>query len=131
LPLDGQYQLDAHGPGNITDLVLRVLPAIYATCDIEGQPMDFSPENIFQMFVSNGSKPGFWIVRTTWGNTCAKVTSVGELTGPPPYYGNPKVFAEIYNRATGEMIDRNTKIPVPGTYKTWRLIDAPEWAPSE
>ena len=42
------------------------------------------------MFVANERQP-FWLRRTTWGNTCAKVVEVGEFKGPPPYYGNPKV----------------------------------------
>lgn len=90
--------------------------------------MDFSSENVFEMFVRNGNEAGFWIKRTTWANTCAKVVSVGEFKGSPPYFGNPKVFAEIYNLDTGALIDPNGKISVPGTYKTWRRIDPPEWA---
>lgn len=90
--------------------------------------MEFSDKNIFEMFVENGSRPGFWLRRTTWGNSCAQVVSVGEFKGPPPYYGNPKVLADIFDLATGELKERSTKLPVPGTYKTWRQIDPPEWA---
>jgi hypothetical protein len=89
---------------------------------------DFSDQNVFQMYVANGQKPGFWLRRTTWGNSCAQVTSVGEFKGPPPYYGNPAVHADIYDLRTGELKEIGAKIPVPGTYKTWRLIDPPDWA---
>lgn len=89
---------------------------------------DFSPENVFQMYIANGRKPGFWLRRTTWANTCAQVTSVGELKGPPPYYGNPKVFADFYDLSSGELKESRARIPAAGTYKTWRQIDPPDWA---
>jgi hypothetical protein len=59
-------------------------------------------QNVFEMFVEFGQKPGFWLRRTTWGNTCAKVVSVGKFKGPPPYYGNPPVLADIFDLHTGE-----------------------------
>lgn len=89
---------------------------------------DFSELNVFQIYVANGEQPGFWLRRTTWGNTVAKVMSVGPLTGPPPYYGNPQVRADLYDLASGEVKERNVRIPVPGTYKTWRQIEPPPWA---
>ncbi|MGB3470856.1 MAG: hypothetical protein WBA51_08550 [Erythrobacter sp.] len=89
---------------------------------------EFADHNVFQMYVTNGEQPGFWLRRTTWSNTCARVTSVGEFKGPPPYYGNPQVHADIYDLRTGKLKEKDVKIPVPGTYKTWRLIDPPDWA---
>ena len=89
---------------------------------------EFSDQNVFQIYVANGEKPGFWLRRTTWGNTCAHVTAVGEFTGAPPYYGNPTVLADIYDLRTGALKEKGAKIPVPGTYKTWRLIDTPAWS---
>lgn len=89
---------------------------------------DFSDLNIFQMYAANGGRLGFWVRRTTWGNTCARVTFVGEFKGPPPYYGNPVVRADIYDLQTGELREKDAKLPVPGTYKTWRQIDPPSWA---
>lgn len=88
---------------------------------------DFSDLNVFQMFVANGERPGFWLRRTTWGNTCAQVTSVGPFKGPSPYYGNPVVTADIYDLLTGELKERGARVAVPGTYKTWRQIDPPSW----
>lgn len=76
---------------------------------------DFSDLNVFQMFVANGERPGFWLRRTTSGNTCAQVTSVGPFNGPPPYYGNPLVSADIYDLLTGELKERGARIAVPGT----------------
>lgn len=52
-------------------------------------------QNVFQMFVANDG-PGFWVRRTTWGETCARVVCVGALTGPEPYYGNPSVLMDVY-----------------------------------
>lgn len=84
--------------------------------------------NVFEMYVEHGKEPGFWLRRTTWGNTCAKVTSVGKLNGKPPYYGNPEVRADIFDLRTGELKESDAAIAVPGTYKTWRWIDPPEWS---
>lgn len=89
---------------------------------------EFSDLNVFQMYVANDRKPGFWLRRTTWGNTVAKVVSVGELTGHAPYYGNPKVHADIFNFRTGKLKEAGARIPAAGTYKTWRQIDPPAWA---
>jgi hypothetical protein len=83
--------------------------------------------NIYQMYVEHNKKPGFWIRRTTWGNTCAKVTSVGPLKGRPPYYGNPEVLADVFNIHAGTLVEKDAVVPVPGTYKTWRWVDPPEW----
>ena len=90
------------------------------------QSADFSDRNIFEMCVANGG-PGFWIRRTTWGATCARVLGVGRFTKPAPYFGNPPVVMDVYSLA-GELKDELAKVSVPGTYKTWRKIDAPDWA---
>ena len=89
---------------------------------------DFSDLNIFQMYAANEGRSGFWLRRATWGSTCARVTLVGEFKGPPPYYGNPIVLADIYDLRTGELKEKDTRLPVPGTYKTWLQIDPPTWA---
>ena len=47
------------------------------------------------------------------GNTCAKVVEVGQFKGPPPYYGNPKVFADIYDLRTGTLKKARARLPVP------------------
>ncbi|MCO4322301.1 DUF5710 domain-containing protein [Aliidiomarina quisquiliarum] len=84
--------------------------------------------NIYQMYVEHWRKPGFWVQRTTWGNTIAKITFVGELTGKPPYYGNPKVIATVYDIHTGEVKDQDFVIDTAGTYKTWRWVQPPKWS---
>ena len=89
---------------------------------------NFSELNVFQMYPANGEQPGFWLRRTTWSNMCARVTSVGQFKGPPPYYGNPPVMADIHDLHSGELKDSNVRIPVPGTYKSWRQIEQPVWA---
>lgn len=88
----------------------------------------FADLNVFQMYVANNHQLGFWLCRTTWQDTCAQVVAVGEFKGPPPYFGNPVVLADIFDLKTGAVRERRVKLPVPGTYKTWRQIDAPSWA---
>lgn len=85
--------------------------------------------NVFEMFVAHGG-PGFWVRRTTWDATCARVVRVGALTGPPPYYGNPSVIMDVYS-LDGSLKDAAAQLPVPGTFKTWRQIEAPDWAVDE
>jgi hypothetical protein len=91
--------------------------------------MDFGDRNVFEMAVANDG-PGFWIRRTTWGNTCARVVGIGRFTKPAPYFGNPPVVMDVYSLA-GELKDELASVQVPGTYKTWRKIDPPEWAASK
>ena len=82
--------------------------------------------NVFEMFEAHGGA-GFWVRRTTWGTTCARVIRLGRVTGPAPYFGNPSVLMDVYS-LDGEFKDGPVQLPVPGTYKTWRQIDAPAWA---
>ena len=87
---------------------------------------DFSDQNVYEMFLANEG-PGFWVRRTTWGRTCARVLGIGLMTKPPPYCGNPPVVMDVYS-LDGDPKDRLAQLPVPGTYKTWRKIEAPSWA---
>lgn len=82
--------------------------------------------NVYQMWFVTQPET-LWITRTTWANLCAKVTFVGEVKGPSPYYGNPVVKADVYN-AAGQCTQCETDISAPGTYKTWRQISEPHWA---
>ena len=88
--------------------------------------MQFSQHNIFQMIANHGGV-GFWVWRTTWDATIARVVKVGPFTGPAPYYGSPKVLIDVYSK-DGRLRDGVAVMSVPGTYKTWRLIDPPDWA---
>ncbi|RVL83952.1 hypothetical protein CN140_12510 [Sinorhizobium meliloti] len=83
-------------------------------------------QNVFEMFIENGG-PGFWVRRITWGGTCARVIRVGEMTKPAPYFGNPSVLIDVYS-LSGNLKEELATLPVPGTFKTWRKIDAPPWA---
>jgi hypothetical protein len=84
--------------------------------------------NVFEMLVNAGG-PGFWIRRTTWENTVAWVVGAGAITAAHPYYGNPSVLMDVYGD-DGVLKDALAAVPVPGTYKTWRLVDPPDWAAS-
>jgi hypothetical protein len=85
-----------------------------------------SGKNVFEMYISNGG-PGFWIRRTTWGATCARIIRVGKMTKPAPYFGNPSVLMDVYT-LEGTLKQGLAQAPVPGTYKTWRKIPPPSWA---
>jgi len=84
--------------------------------------------NVFEMLV-NAGEPGFWMRRTTWGNTVARVVGVGALTAGAPYFGNPSMLMDVYGD-DGVRKDSLAAVPVPGTYKTWRLASPPGWAAS-
>lgn len=83
-------------------------------------------QNVYEMFVENGG-PGFWIRRITWGGTCARVIRLGEMTKPPPYFGSPSALMDVYS-LEGALKEGLAQVRVPGTYKTWRKIEAPPWA---
>lgn len=87
----------------------------------------FSPINVYQMFDAAGREVGFWITRTTWSGKIARVTHVGALKGAGPYFGNPKVLADLYDSNTGQLISRGIEITAAGTYKTWRSASKPAW----
>lgn len=79
-------------------------------------------ENIYQMYVANGNKAGFWVKRNSWSWQTALITSVGgqvegELEGPPPYFKNQKVKGRMNGQ--GKEVD----ISCPGTYG-YRRVDA-------
>ena len=82
--------------------------------------------NVYQMIFDHGG-PGFWIRRTTWGATCARIVRVGQMTAPPPYFGSPTVLMDIYSLG-GTLKEEAAWLNTAGTYKTWRQIDPPPWA---
>lgn len=84
--------------------------------------------NVFQMCAAHGG-PGFWVHRTTWEATYARVVGIAAFAGPPPYYGNPPVIVDVYG-LDGKLKDPLARLSVPGTYKTWRRMDPPEWSDS-
>ena len=90
--------------------------------------MHISPDqlNIFQMYMAYGGG-GFWLRRTTWESTCARVVGMGERSGPAPYFSNPPILADIYT-LDGRLKEELARLPAAGTYKTWRQIAPPAWA---
>ncbi len=90
--------------------------------------MTDSSLNVFEMLVNSGG-PGFWIRRTTWGNTVARVVGAGAFTIAHPYFGNPSMLMDVYGD-DGVLKDVLAAVPVPGTYKTWRSVSPPDWAAS-
>ena len=85
----------------------------------------FSQFNVFQMAEINGG-PGFWVTRTTWGDSIAHIVGIGMMTKPGPYFGSPPVLMDIYTR-DGKLRKGLERLSTAGTYNTWRLIDTPEW----
>jgi hypothetical protein len=57
--------------------------------------------NIYEMYYENDKTFGFWVVRNTWENSIAKITSIEgveegeEIPGVGPYYNNLKVIDQI------------------------------------
>lgn len=84
--------------------------------------------NIYEMYVHHWKQVGFWVWRITWGNTIAKVTHIGKLFGPAPYFGNPEVIVDLYDIHTGELKTTGFVIESAGTYKTWRWVQPPAWS---
>ena len=72
-------------------------------------------QNIYQMYVANGNKAGFWVTRNSWSWQTALVTSIGgrsegALEGEAPYFKNQKVFGRMGGAG------REIEITSPGTY---------------
>lgn len=86
----------------------------------------FSQHNVYQMAEIYGG-PGFWVTRTTWGHTVARIVGIGTMTRLGPYFGSPPVLMDVYSK-DGKLRDGLDRLSTAGTYKTWRLIDRPEWA---
>lgn len=127
--------------------VMRALPIDGSITNREevqsqkSQPMEAPPNqggsNVFQMYMANGWKAGFWVRRTNWVNTLAIIKSVGglesgELSGQPPYFnqsgkGSPKVICDVFDATTGVARDKSSLLSCPGTY-TYRKVPTPGWA---
>ena len=79
--------------------------------------------NVYQMYVENGNKAGFWVKRNSWTKKAAYILEVdghfeGELTGEEPYFDNPVVLAKFYGS-----IDV-FQLTCPGTF-AYKLIPQP------
>lgn len=82
--------------------------------------------NVFQMIDQAGGV-GIWVRRTTWDGSIARIVGMSEPSGPPPYYGSPKVIMDVYS-LSGIQRDELAHLSTAGTYKTWRQIEPPSWA---
>jgi hypothetical protein len=89
--------------------------------------------NIYQMYVANGNRAGFFVRRNSWSHprSFARVLSVGGMVegpipGLPPYFGNPVVKARIWYRG------RETfgSLSCPGTF-AYKHIEPPYGASLE
>jgi hypothetical protein len=91
--------------------------------------------NVFQMYVENGNKAGFYVVRNSWRNTYALVLSVGgqkegPLPGKPPYHSgadgkNPAVLALMYSVWNADPLGPPEPLRSPGTYAYTMLEGRP------
>jgi hypothetical protein len=81
--------------------------------------------NLYEMYVANDMKVGFWVKRRTWGDVCARVTFVGELERHGRWYGGATVRADIFHFVSGTLKEANAVLPSPGSPKTWQQIPPP------
>jgi hypothetical protein len=100
-----------------------------ATEDAEAKKLEC--DNIYEIYVANGSRTGFWVHRKKWGSSIVKVISIdgadcGLLPGSAPYFDYPPVRIEAYNRFSGRLM-RAGEIDGPSV-RQFRRIEAPEWA---
>jgi hypothetical protein len=85
---------------------------------------DLSPAvNLYEMYVANDMKVGFWVKRRTWGDLCARVTFVGEQHGG--WCGGGTVRADVFHFVSGTLKEANAVLPSPGSPKTWQRIPPP------
>jgi len=97
---------------------------VYADLMADPNPL---PLNLYQIWLtSRNERGGVWVVRTTWPGVYVRITSVGEYKGAPPYFGYPKVTADLYH-ADGRLKESGASLPAPGTSETWRQIAVPVW----
>ncbi len=85
------------------------------------KPADRSiPQNIYQMYIANGNRVGFFIRSAARPSTYAKVISIagkteGPLIGCGPFYGNPVVNIDVFD-FSGTIQKRNITLSRPGTF---------------
>lgn len=92
---------------------------------MNGDWRDSDGRNVFEMVEAAGGV-GIWVRRITWEASVARIVGMGEPSGPPPYYGSPKVVMDVYS-LDGALRDELAHLSTPGTYKTWRQVDQPSW----
>jgi hypothetical protein len=84
--------------------------------------------NVYEMYVENGNKAGFWVRRNSWGpSSFAQVTRIagnekGAINGNPPYFNNQAVICDFY--MNGRLHTKDMSLSCPGTF-SYNLIDKP------
>lgn len=95
--------------------------------------------NIYQMYHKNNCQFNFYVIRDSWSTVIAKIIGIDgvnegdSINGKPPYYGNPKVYAELYKVDDNEsdIAERlchsgcfieETELSCPGTY-AYEMVD--------
>ena len=84
-----------------------------------------SAVNLYEMYVANDMKVGFWLKRRTWGDLCARVTFVGEIEQHGSWFGGASVRADIFHFISGKLKEADATLPAPGSPKTWQRIPPP------
>jgi hypothetical protein len=92
-----------------------------------GKAEEAESENIYQMYVANGNRCGFWVVRNSWTDVVAIVRTIdrkreGVLAGAAPYYGNPPVRAGLWDWKLKRWRQKYYDLTCAGTY-AYRRID--------
>ncbi len=69
--------------------------------------------------------------RESWGNCIAIVVSIsgqteGPLRGKPPYFGNPHVAMDIYDKRGKVLIAQEQDLSCPGS-GGYKLVEKPDW----
>jgi hypothetical protein len=88
-------------------------------------------KNLYQHYVANGNRAGFWVQHEIWEGTASeiRVKSVdgkteGSLSGEPPNYGEGPVLIDAY--VNGSLSEENFQLPIASD-QGFRLVDAPHW----
>lgn len=82
--------------------------------------------NIYLMFLANEKQLPIWV--TKWTSQVLRVTTIDELKGRAPYFGNPRVVGELFsNYGQGKPTETFYKVEdrvvsSPGTYN-WRWVE--------
>jgi hypothetical protein len=93
---------------------------------VKGEKGKRDRHNVYEMYVRNGNKAGFWVVRDSWTDVVAVIRSVdrkqaGPLTGNPPYYDNPPVRAGLWDWKLKRWRQKYFDLSCPGTYAYSRI----------
>lgn len=90
-------------------------------------------DNVYSLYVQNGNQAGFYVRRNTWGNTLFFVESIGgktsgQLSGKPPYYGNPPIKGYYCDKSKNRLPDSEVfgaskdTLSCSGSYQ-WAIVE--------